>query len=581
MNVLGIASTVLVLSIILTYIVRRFARNFGIVAIPSTDRWHSKPTALLGGVAVFASYLIAMLCLSGNTISVKRLLLGGALLFVVGLFDDLFQIGPYVKLGVQLVAASALIFTGVHLPWTQVVFIDIVITFVWLVGITNAVNMLDNMDGLAAGISIISCLCLAFTFFLNKQYELVLIPIILASAITGFLIFNFNPASIFMGDCGSLFIGFTIAGISLYSIQQRTRNIGAVLATPVLIMLLPIFDTTIVTISRRLNGLPVMKGGKDHTSHRLVMLGMSDRKAVLSLYLISVLSGLLALLVRNFDLLVSITLIASFILFIIFFGIYLGKVVVYDRGVQIDSFSERNRTSFIYRRRLLEITADFTVIALAYYVAYLLRFDGSVPLEQQTIYLRTLPYVLAVHLCSFLFAGIYKGSWSLKRLDEIVKIIKTMIISTILSVVLVFMVYSFSGPSRSVFIIAFAIGILGVVCTRISLRLFSIIFENNPSNRPIRSVYVYGANELGVAIASEVEATKSRGYIFCGFIDDEEVNIRTSLNGYHIYKLSELLAQLQSNDRYEIMYMSTGSNVEAIQDLKSKGLKVRSVKIEF
>src|ERR1044072_5281936 len=150
------------------------------------------------------------------------------------------------------------------------------------------------MDGLAGGVSFISCLFLTITFLLNGQMTEAMLPALVGGAVLGFLAFSFSPASIFMGDCGSMFLGFMLSGTALLSNTGRFRSVTSVLLTPVLILLIPIFDTCMVTVTRKLSGRPVSQGGRDHTSHRLVALGMTQRPAVIMVYFLAVLSGGLA-----------------------------------------------------------------------------------------------------------------------------------------------------------------------------------------------------------------------------------------------------------------------------------------------
>ena len=177
---------------------------------------------------------------------------------------------------------------------------DIWLTVFWLVGITNAINLLDNMDGLAAGISAIAAISLAIGFGTNGQIDELLLTIAFIGALLGFLVYNFNPASIFMGDCGSMFVGFLLSSsVLLNQTGGRSRGIFSILAVPVLILFVPIFDTTFVTILRKLWGRKASQGGRDHTSHRLVALGLSERAAVLMLYVFAIVAGALSLLVSQ------------------------------------------------------------------------------------------------------------------------------------------------------------------------------------------------------------------------------------------------------------------------------------------
>src|SRR6185437_15760140 len=288
------------LALILTPLVRTFARRFGFVAVPKTDRWHKKPTAMLGGVAICLAVVIVSSTFSLKIVYGKQILLASTFLFLVGLVDDLIHIKPYQKLIGQILGAAYVVYYGLTLPWTSSMFVNMALAIFWLIGITNAINLLDNMDGLASGIAVIAAGFLALSFVNTSQFTEALILLIFAGSLLGFLVYNSNPASIFMGDCGSMFVGFFLASSALMNVSGgRLRGFLPVLAVPVLVLFIPIFDTTFVTVLRKLSGRAASQGGRDHTSHRLVALGMSERNAVLMLYGFAGLSGLLAILVQR------------------------------------------------------------------------------------------------------------------------------------------------------------------------------------------------------------------------------------------------------------------------------------------
>src|SRR6476619_7433929 len=302
-----------VLALVLTPVVAALARRYGVVAKPKTDRWHKKPTAMLGGVAIFLSVLIPNLFLVPDTTYEYVIIRASTFLFVVGLVDDLIHLKPYQKLIGQVLGAAYVVYYGLSLPWTRSVLINMALAIFWLIAITNAINLLDNMDGLAAGIAIITGGFLALSFVNTGQYIDAVILLCFASALLGFLIYNSNPASIFMGDCGSMFVGFFLASSALVNVSGgRSRSFLPVLAVPILVLFIPIFDTTFVTVLRKLSGRAASQGGRDHTSHRLVALGMSERRAVWMLYGFAGLSGVLAMLVRNMPLDVSLASIGVF-----------------------------------------------------------------------------------------------------------------------------------------------------------------------------------------------------------------------------------------------------------------------------
>jgi UDP-GlcNAc:undecaprenyl-phosphate GlcNAc-1-phosphate transferase len=313
----------------LTWVVRHLARANGLVAPPRPDRWHQQSTAMCGGIAMFVAFFAGSLLFAPSVPDARLILLGGGLLFLMGLADDLWQLRPPVKLVIQLSVAALVVLWGRRLPWTNSEAVNIALTMFFLVGITNALNLLDNMDGLAGGISVIACEFLMMTLLLNGQTSQALLPALLGGAVLGFLLFNFHPASIFMGDCGSMFLGFSLSMIALLSENDRTRNLSAVVLTPVLILLIPIFDTCLVTVARQLSGRSVAQGGRDHASHRLVALGLSERHAVWLLYALAVIAGVAALLLRGLHAQVLFWVLPAVALLLLWSGIYLGRVRVY------------------------------------------------------------------------------------------------------------------------------------------------------------------------------------------------------------------------------------------------------------
>ncbi|MDD2688904.1 MAG: MraY family glycosyltransferase, partial [Candidatus Omnitrophica bacterium] len=204
-----------VLSLIFTPIIRTIAIKNSLIAYPRADRWHKKPTAILGGVSIYLSSIISILFLNPQYKNMWGFFLGGAILFVTGLIDDKFHLAPYTKLFIQIVAGCIVIFSGIVLGLPLSNFLAIPLTLLWIVGVTNSFNLLDNIDGLAAGIAAISSLMLFFSSLIFSNNPLGIYGIILSGAALGFLPFNFNPAKIFLGDSGSMFLGYSLAVITI------------------------------------------------------------------------------------------------------------------------------------------------------------------------------------------------------------------------------------------------------------------------------------------------------------------------------------------------------------------------------
>jgi UDP-GlcNAc:undecaprenyl-phosphate/decaprenyl-phosphate GlcNAc-1-phosphate transferase len=583
----GVAVTA-ALSLIFTSLVRHWAQQSGIVAFPRGDRWHSKPTALMGGIAIYLAFVIGCFIFAPDLSRAFPILIAATLLFGVGIVDDIRQLKPYVKLVMQVVAASIVVFGGLRLPgmiWTS--WGADFLTIFWLVAITNAINLLDNMDGLAGGISLIACAFMAITFLINGQTVEAALPLILAGAIAGFLRFNFNPASIFMGDCGSMFLGFALSGIALLGDLGRARNLVSVLATPVLILTIPILDTMVVAVTRKLSGRPVSQGGRDHTSHRLVALGMSERRATLSLYMFAALSGALALAVRGMSIWGALALIALFALGVLFIGLYLGKVGVYaegrnsnceaTRGILVDPFENLS-----HRRRIVEILLDTSLVALAYYSAYLLRFDGDMPGEQIAIFIRTLPLLVAIQILAFLIGGVYRGIWRYAGVNELASLAVIVFAGSALSGSAVLFIYKFHGPSRAVFILNGVMLLFFVGASRISFRLIAALIAGQRQPAPdARPVLIYGAGDGGEILVRELLNNPVYRYQPVGFIDDDVHKTGKLLCGYRIFSSGKLPELINSHGVSEVLISSLKVPESKLDDLRDLGVEFKRLRIQL
>jgi UDP-GlcNAc:undecaprenyl-phosphate GlcNAc-1-phosphate transferase len=568
---------------LLTLAVRRFARQRGIVAQPREDRWHQKPTALLGGIAIYGAFLLGWLALGPKSNGMLAVMLAGTALFVLGLIDDLKPVKPYIRLGVQLALAAAVVYSGLKLPWTQIAVINDLITIFWLVGITNAINLLDNMDGLAAGITLISCVFLAVTFIISGQFDEAMIPLLLGGAVAGFLVFNFNPASIFMGDCGSTFLGFALGGTALLSDYGRTRNLTAVLFTPVLILMIPILDTCLVTVTRKLHGRSVAQGGRDHTSHRLVALGMTERRAVLMLYLFATVSGALALLVRRVNQEVILLLIPAFALVVLFLGMYLGMVRVYEEGAQpAGNAIIRGIWDFGYKRRIFEVLLDVVLVAMAYYGAYLIRFDGVLPQEHLTVVLNTIPLVIVIQMPFFLVMGVYRGLWRYTGISDLMTIAKAVLCGTAFSTITVLLIYNFRGPSRGASILYGLLLLVLIAASRLSFRMIPLLIGSraklNPDARP---VLIYGASDSGEMLIREILSNPAHNYRPVGFVDEDDRMAGKVIHGYRIFEVSEMPAVIREHGVHEVLIPGLRVSESLLDDLRSMGVSPRRMSIRF
>ncbi len=294
-NYLLMAASALVLAVGGTPMARQAALKLGVLDQPAARKLHAKPVPLLGGAAIYAAFILALLFLGDRFYvhEVVGIFVGASLVSLVGVVDDSRGLGSTVKLAGQILAAGILVYSGVQVRlfgnW-----VDVALTVLWVVGITNALNLLDNMDGLSGGIALIAAVYFTLLAALSDQYLVGALAAALAGACAGFLVYNWNPAHIFMGDTGSLFIGFLLAAVGI-KLRFPANSASITWAIPVMVLALPIFDTTLVFISRLRRGKnPLTTAGKDHISHRLARLTGSRREAVLLCYLIAGAAGLAA-----------------------------------------------------------------------------------------------------------------------------------------------------------------------------------------------------------------------------------------------------------------------------------------------
>ena len=293
--------TALLLAVWGTPVARWVAPRLGFIDQPSARRVHRRPMPRLGGVAMYLAAIVALLVFRErfNIHQAVGILLGATLVSFFGLWDDRRGLSPLFKLLGQFGAASVLLVTDVRVGAFPYEWLNIVMTLIWVMGITNAMNLLDNMDGLSGGVGAVASAFFLLLAAMNGQYLVGVLSAALLGACIGFLVYNLNPASIFMGDAGALFVGFMLASVGIK--LRFPENVDIVTwMVPLFILGVPIFDTTLVIISRSLRGLnPLTTPGKDHTSHRLVSMGFTQREAVMILYLAGGALGLLAIFVTQ------------------------------------------------------------------------------------------------------------------------------------------------------------------------------------------------------------------------------------------------------------------------------------------
>jgi UDP-GlcNAc:undecaprenyl-phosphate GlcNAc-1-phosphate transferase len=524
------------ISAALTPLVARWARAHGIVAQPRQDRWHRQPTAMLGGVAIYVASTAVILAFAQRDTRLLGLVGGGTLLFLTGLIDDFRHLRPHTKLIAQILAGCVLIFSGVQIGTPWIALLSIPLTILWVVGITNAFNLLDNMDGLSAGTALIASLFM--TAFAVEVGNLGLAGLCLAvgGAALGFLIYNVNPARIFMGDSGSMYLGFTLSGITLLGSREMASDIFFVLLIPAAIMGLPIFDTALVTVVRTLEGRPLSQGGRDHLSHRLVAVGLSERQSVLVLYVLAAAFGSLGIVARMAGAWLSLLLAGVYIVIAVLLGAFLAQVRIVNPvqyAAQSDTLANRPVVNgmIMFKRELGEAALDFVLVCVAYLGAFVLHYGFPNPAAPgpdpyaalPTMLSASLAFVVVVKMTLLLAFQAYRGMWRYIGVADLMNLAKITVVGSIILFVLVpVAANALRGViiPRSVLVIDFLLFTFLLIGSRLSFAALNEAFVRLQSRWQPR-VLIIGAGDLGELVVRSVLRARPAAYRAVGFLDPD------------------------------------------------------------
>lgn len=561
-------------AIALVPLCKRIAHRLGYVAQPRPDRWHQQPTALLGGIA-FALPVVAGMALLGGVPRLSVFIFCAIAIALVGLTDDLMSLKPATKLVAEIALASVFLAAGYRLHWVESMSLDSMLTILWVVGITNAFNLLDNMDGLCGGIALIA----GAAFLMSRPeaaagsaayYEAQYLTLLLG-AVAGFLIYNIHPASIFMGDTGSLFLGFSLAALTLGTEPERPGepSLLSVIGAPVMVLSIPILDTALVALSRWFSGRAPSTGGRDHSSHRLVAIGLSESRAVAVLWALAAVAGVTGYFARSLDISWSVLLIASLLLAMTVFTVYLGNVRIYGDA---DATVLRRRgvtplvVTFMHKRRVAEVLLDLCVVSLAYYASYRLRFEGEQFEQHFREFLGTLPTVIACQLIALFVVGAYRGVWNLFSLIDTVVFGKGVLLGTGAAFAVVLALDGTEEYSRTVFVIYAALAFLLLGASRASFRLISEFASRR--RQAGERLIIYGAGSAGAVALRAIRANGRAPYRMIGYIDDDAGSHRIRVHGYQILGGFATLEQMLAQRRVDIVLLSRDIDPEKYAALK-------------
>jgi len=365
---------------------------------------------------------------------------------------------------------------------------------------------------------------------LSGQWAVATIAASVTGACLGFLRYNFPPAKIFMGDSGSHLLGLSLASLGLMGSWRHSTQLVSVLAVPTLVLAVPIFDTCFVTIQRLAHRQHPFTGGTDHVSHRLAILGLSDRQTVIALYGVSACLGLLSVLSASLKPLPTLAIWLSMFTGLVLCGLYLANVNVYrlepqpmhEGSVMVKPLlksATRIETMLLHKRRLMEILVDFCLISSMYVFAYLLRFEGVLSSDLQSLIVKSLPIVLVVMLASFAAHGLYRGVWRYLGLSDIMGIFKAVTIGSILSALVLLYLWRFEGFSRAVLVIDWMLTLLAVGGSRVAERFL----DEWISRMAVQGVpvVIIGAGDTGARVLRLLNDQERAARRVVGFLDDD------------------------------------------------------------
>ncbi len=506
-----------------------------LVAHPTGERWHEAPTPTFGGVGIvlglFAGVGVAIAAGAVEASSeLLGILAGCAILFVAGLVDDIRQLSPLVKLAAQFAAAGVAVAAGLRVELIGNDAAATVVALVWLVGITNAFNLLDNMDGLAATLAAVACGYFAVDAATVHENDTVLVlALALGFACLGFLPFNLRPgqsAAVFMGDAGSQVLGFMLAALGLAASWTTAGTTVATMLLPLLVLAVPILDTTLVTVMRLREKRPVTQGGTDHTSHRLVYFGLSQTKAVGLLALIAVAIGATGVAYNVLDRpgLTAVGVLLTFVL-LVQFGGFLSDLGVRTRRGEPGDTSLRHAFTF-EPRRLVEVLVDSVLVCGGFLASYLLVVGGEGSELQRGTFLAALPVVLGVRYVAFVGFRIYRRVWRFATARDALAIAVAVGLSELAAFGIVVATRDLGPFAARVFLVDAVLCTALVTASRLTLKILPDLRAAGRRDR--RRVLVVGAGRHGRSVARELRESGSR---VIGFVDDNPALRRRRIAG--------------------------------------------------
>ncbi|MFZ0889783.1 MAG: hypothetical protein WA005_15150 [Candidatus Binataceae bacterium] len=537
---------------------RAVAIRYGVVASPAPDSRHPEPKPAGGGLSIISGMLLS-LAITGNL--PLWIALSALALLVAGLVDDAIVLSPRQKLWAELIVASAVLLLapgpGFRLaPWPAVEF---AIALLWLIGTSNAFNLIDGLDGLASGIGMAAAAAIVATALLHHNLVLAGWGLALGGALAGFLVYNFYPASIIMGDGGALPVGMLLGIFALRAGALANNSRLTPYVFPVLVMLVPLLDTAIVSVTRLATGRSISRRGLDHSHHRLLSLGVSDPRAVFSFWGVASISAACAVGATVLPHAYLLSTLPLVMLAAALVGLFMMDLTFDSRepGIAYGYLPRIARfiLSMSYKWRLVEVALDVVVISAAYFSAFLIRLDFKISDEQVSALVASLPWVLMATYPALFVAGAYRGMWRYVGLADVIRFAQSAVLAGILLVALSLVAPVSISGSVSVLFVILLFNLL--VASRMSFRVLrsAIARLTAPGNR----VLIIGAGRTGVAAARGIVSQSDRNVRLVGFVDDDAFKQGKLVHGHPVLGSLEDLARIQSETSFNQILIAADS----------------------
>ncbi len=554
LTIAGLPILALVLSALAMPLAKWVASRYGIVSVPYTDARHQQPIPLMGGAAIIAAILIT---LALGHILPWWLMAGTAGLFLVGLVDDVIVFSPLRKFFLQIIVVVFVVAIGPSFRLSSWTLINALLAGFFLISTVNAFNLIDGLDGLASGVGIIAALAIAGISLLHRDSVGARQALVIAGALAGFLIYNLHPASIFMGDSGALPLGLLLGTMALHAGNLAGNSRLPRYVVPILIMLVPLLDTAIVSVSRMATGTPISRRGLDHSHHRLLSLGLTDQRAVAMAWGLAILAAGFAVVLTWLP---HAYLLATLPVITLGFGV-VGLFLIdltFDinsPGVAYDNLRGPARfiLTFSYRRRVAEAALDLALIPAAYFGAFLIRLDFKITDPLMQAFIQTLPWVFLATYPAFLIAGVYRGIWRYASVSDVIRFATGSVLAGIfLTLISLAKTLELSGSIAVLFVILL-LNLL--VASRLSFRAFrwGVALLALPDER----VLIVGAGELAEAAARYLTTNRRRRFKLVGFVDDDSFTVGKLVHGQRVLGTTADLDQIYIKKQFNQVLVAT------------------------